>query len=160
MGGWSNDARGWQRMRRAGTGIPAAGGRWTMPEIAATVIAFAVHWELGLALLAVKLWHQASGHPGSVFAFAREKWEALVALTRGIIASTSLPSLHVGPRSSGNQAFDMWRRGELSRIEAERDKLRRAELEFTSYRDELLHAKDREDFDRFMQARDSGSRGQ
>ena len=156
MGGWGNDARGWQRMRRAEmSGLPSAGGRWTMPEIAATVIAFAVHWELGLAFLALKLWHQASAHGGSVFTFAREKWESLVNLTRGVLSSgASWSSLHAGPRSSGNQAFDTWRRGELTRIEAERDRLRAAEREFTSYRDELLHAKDREDFDRFMQARD------
>ena len=63
----------------------------------------------------------------------------------------------VSSRTSGNQAFDSWRETELSRIEAERSKLRTAEREFAAYRDELLHAKEREDFDRFMHTRNSGT---
>ena len=102
----------------------------------------------------LKLWQQASGYPGSVFAFAREKWDGLVSVARSVLSGASVPSLHLGARSSGNQAFDAWRRTELSRIEAERERLRHAERDFAAYRDELLHAKDREDFDRFMQARD------
>ena len=65
-------------------------------------------------------------------------------------------SLHVGPRSSGNAAFDRWRTAELARLDAERGKLVSAEREFVRYRDELLHAKDREDFERFMNARGVG----
>ena len=63
--------------------------------------------------------------------------------------------MRAGPRSSGNHAFDRWRHAELARIEAERDRLRGAERDFAAYRDELLHAKDRDDFERFMQARAS-----
>ena len=37
-----------------------------------------------------------------------------------------------------------------ARLDAERGKLASAERDFARYRDELLHAKDREDFDRFM----------
>ena len=154
MGGWSNDAHGWQSMRRGRTSsVSCAGGRWTMPDIAATVVAFAIHWELGLAFLGLKLWQQASGYPGSVFSFARQKWEWLVGAARSLMSGTSVAPWSVGPRSSGNHAFDAWRRDELTRIEAERDRLRQAEREFVAYREELLHAKDREDFDRFMQAR-------
>ena len=155
MGGWS-EGRHWQRVRRRDTaGITGTGSRWTVPDVAATLIAFAVHWELGVAFLGLKLWQQASGYPGNVFAFATEKWEALVSLARSVLSGTTMPSLHIGARSSGNAAFDTWRRGELSRIESEREKLRLAEREFAAYRDELLHVKDREDFQRFMQARDT-----
>ena len=162
MSGWSNYAHGWQRVRRRDlSGVPSPVGRWTVPEVAATIAAFAVRWEIGLAFLALKLWQQASGYQGSVFAFTREKWEALVALTRSVLGGASIPSFNVGARSSGNHAFDTWRRSELSRIDAERAKLRQAEHEFTSYRDELLHAKDRDDFERFMRARgDASSVGQ
>ena len=62
-------------------------------------------------------------------------------------------SVHFGQTSSGNHAFDAWRRTELARIDAERAKLRTAELDFASYHDELLQAKDRDDFERFMRAR-------
>ena len=154
MGVWS-EGRHWQRVRRRDAGVPGAMGRWTVPDIAATLVAFAVHWEVGVAFLGLKLWQQASGYQGSVFAFASEKWEGLVGLARSVLAGANMPSLYIGPRSSGNAAFDTWRRTELSRIEAEREKLRMAEQEFATYRDELLHVKDREDFQRFMQARDN-----
>ena len=154
MGGWADGARGWQRVRRGdAAGVSSAGGRWTVPDVAATIFLFAVHWELGLAFLGLKLWQQASGYQGSVFSFAREKWDGLVSFARSLASGGTMASLHIGPRSSGNHAFDTWRRDELSRIEAERGKLRSAEREFATYRDELLHAKDREDFTRFMQAR-------
>ena len=155
MGGWDSGIHGWGRVRReTSAGVPSAGARWSAPEIVATVVAFAIRWELGLALLGLKLWQQASGYRGNVFSFARDRWDVLVAMARGALSGTSLPfSLHVGPRSSGNHAFDTWRHGELSRIETERERLRSAEREFAAYRDELLQAKDREDFDRFMRQR-------
>ncbi len=157
MSGWGNATRqgGWHNVRRGErAGLPRAAARWTAPDVALTVVAFIIHWEVGLAFLALKLWHQASGYQGSVLSFAREKWEALVGTTRSLMSGTALPfSVSVGTRSTGNQAFDAWRQGELARIEAERDKLRVAEREFSAYRDELLHARDREHFDRFMQAR-------
>ena len=160
MGGWGNATRqgGWHHVRRDDmVGLPRAAGRWTAPDVAMTIVAFVIHWEVGLAFLALKLWQQASGYEGSVLAFTREKWEALVGATRAMMSGVSLPTATpFGARSSGNEAFDAWRQTELARIEAERAKLRAAEREFTSYRDELLHAKDREDFERFMQSRSVG----
>ena len=149
---------GWRHMKRNDRGRPSRiGGRWTSADVAITVIAFMARWELGLAFLALKLWHQASGSPGSTFAFARQKWEQLVGATRGLLSGSAFPvSMRFGDQSSGNIAFDTWRKGELNRIDAEREKLRVSERDFTVYRDELLHAKDREDFDRFMRSRDVG----
>jgi hypothetical protein len=155
MGGWSNTARQgtWRDLGRDGRATPRHRG-WTSADVAVLVVAFVIRWELGLALLALKLWHQASGYDGSVFSFARMKWNALVALTRAVLDGGAMPfSLNFGPKSSGNLAFDAWRRGELERIEAERRKLQDAERQFTSYRDDLLQARDREAFDRFMQTR-------
>ena len=159
MAGWygATRQREWGGRTRA---KPAPhGNRWTGLDVFALVVCFWARWELGVAFLGLKLWHQASGFEGSVFAFARLKWDALVRLTQGVLAGRAMPfSLHVGPlhvgrASSGNRAFDTWRDGELWRIETERAKLRAAERAFVSYHDELLQAKDREDFDRFMQAR-------
>lgn len=160
MGGWSDATRGgWHHVRRGETaGVPSTAGRWTAADVAVTVVTFALRWELGLAFLALKLWHQASGYQGSTFAFAREKWEGLVAVTRRLLSNTALPfPSPLGTRSSGNHAFDAWRQTELARIEDERRKLRASERDFAAYRDELLHAKDRDDFERFMQARTAGS---
>lgn len=56
-------------------------------------------------------------------------------------------------RSSGNAAFDDWRAGELARLEEERRKLEDAEREFSEHIDELRKARDREEFQRFMDAR-------
>ena len=55
--------------------------------------------------------------------------------------------------SSGNRAFDDWRAGELARLEEERRKLVAAEREFADFLEQLRHARDREEFDRFMQER-------
>lgn len=163
MGGWrSADNCGWQVRREQAAAVPRTRGRWSGPDIAVMVVAFIVHWELGLAFLGLKLWQQASGHQGSVFAFAREKWEGLVETTRGVFAGAGtvggLGGLSgLGARSSGNSAFDAWRRAELDRIEAERAKLRAAERDFTAYREELLRAKDNEDFERFMRWREENA---
>ena len=166
MGHWGNATNqgpwrqmGWRQMKRNEGERPSRmSGRWTSADIVVTVIAFTARWELGLAFLALKLWHQASGTPGSTFSFARQKWELLVGFTRGFLSGRALPfSMHPGTRTSGNLAFDTWRRSELSRIDAEREKLRASERDFAVYRDELLHAKDREDFDLFMRSRDVGS---
>lgn len=156
MGGWNAASQGWTRPRRDRRDEIVDGGRWTVPDIAALLLAFAIRWEFGVALLGLKLWHQASGSRLTTLGFAREKWDGLVGAVRGIsVGSATLFSIHVGPRSSGNAAFDLWRRDELARLEAERSKLVVAEREFARYREELLQAKDREDFDRFMRTRDT-----
>ena len=59
------------------------------------------------------------------------------------------------PRTTGNAAFDDWRAAELARIEEERRKLWAAEQEFSEYMDSLRRARDREEFDRFMNQRRS-----
>ena len=58
-----------------------------------------------------------------------------------------------GFNRSGNQAFDAWKETELARLEEERRKLDAAQKEFNDYLDHLRHAKDREEFDRFMNER-------
>ena len=156
MGGWNAASQGWSQSRRGRRGAqPAEGGRWTATDVLALVVAFTIRWELGLAVLALKLWHQASGRRISTLAFARAKWDALAMSVRGLAIGNRLPlTLHVGPRSSGSPAFDGWRQDELARIASERAKLAEAEEEFARYRDDLLRARDREHFDRFMRSRD------
>jgi hypothetical protein len=56
-------------------------------------------------------------------------------------------------RATGNSAFDDWRNTELARLEEERRKLVQAEREFSEHLDRLRRARDREEFDRFMNER-------
>ncbi len=162
MAGWNDATRQREWSGRARVKSAPHVNRWTGLDIFALVVCFWARWELGLAFLGLKLWHQASGFDGSLFAFARLKWDAAVRLTQGVLVGRAMPfslhvgRVHVGRASSGNRAFDTWRDTELARIEAERAKLRTAEREFVSYHDELLQAKDREDFERFMHARTVG----
>src|ERR1700716_1230377 len=57
-----------------------------------------------------------------------------------------------GMGSTGNRAFDEWRATELARLEEERQKLVAAEREFAEFMENLRHARDREEFERFMDA--------
>ena len=60
--------------------------------------------------------------------------------------------------STGNVAFDDWRKAELERLEEERRKLDEMRAEFDTYVRELRRAKDQEEFDRFMRERNSVKR--
>lgn len=133
----------------------SCGGRWKPLEIGAMVLGFALYWPIGLAVLGWKFWQKKSGYQGDLFTFAREKWEGAVNWSfvgsGGGFAARSWRSAGFG--SSGNRAFDEWRAGELARLEEERRKLVAAEREFAEFLEQLRHARDREEFDRFMQER-------
>ena len=150
QGGWCRG--GWAEVRRDEQVNPKTAGRWTALDVALTIGTFLLSWQVGVAFIALKLWHQASDYDGSVLAFAADRWDVLVRAARRVLSGSGF-TLPFASRSSGNHAFDAWRQAELQRIEAERNKLRASEREFAAYRDELLHAKDREDFERFMKSR-------
>ena len=57
-----------------------------------------------------------------------------------------------GMGSTGNRAFDEWRTTELARLQEERQKLVAAAREFAEFMENLRHARDREEFERFMDA--------
>lgn len=118
---------------------------WTPAKIALMVLAFIVFWPLGLAMLAYILFG------GRMRAFKRDHWEKW----RGEAPSFSSCRAHRGhhPFSTGNMAFDDWRRAEMDRIEEERRKLDEMRREFDAYMRELKRARDQEEFDRFMRDR-------
>jgi Protein of unknown function (DUF2852) len=140
------------------------GGAWKPVDIIVMVMGFAVYWPLGLAVILWKFWQKKSGYEGDVLAFAREKWESCAnwswascgASGRGFAARSWNGA---GFGSSGNRAFDDWRSAELARLEEERQKLVSAEREFAEFMENLRRARDREEFDRFMNERRNG-RGQ
>ncbi len=136
--------------------------RWRASELVAMILGFIVFWPVGLAILGLKIWQRRSGDTGHLVDFAqtkfRAKWDDLKSegkmwncghnraeRTRGFSG--------FGMRSTGNTAFDDWRSAELARLEEERRKLEAAEREFADYIESLRRAKDREEFDRFMNQR-------
>lgn len=121
---------------------------WKPLEIAAAVFGFMLYWPLGLAVIGFKFWQRRSGYQGDLFSFGREKWE-----TAANFRWSSFGSGWGAMSSSGNRAFDDWRDGELARLEEERRKLVAAEREFVDYMENLRRARDREEFERFMQER-------
>jgi hypothetical protein len=130
-----------------------------------------VFWPIGLAILIFKVWQRRAGYPGTLADFAQEKVganieEKLRAKWREHWGEGSMWACGhrgrgraqrewrgFGPRSTGNAAFDDWRTAELARIEEERRKLWAAEQEFAEYMDSLKRARDREEFERFMNQR-------
>jgi len=117
---------------------PACFRWWTLGPLGfvAMILGFVFFWPVGLAILFFNIWTRKGG----VMPFANLMEKA-----------------PFQPGTSGNMAFDDWRRAEIERIEKERQRLHEAEREFTTFVEELKRAKDREEFERFMAARRTGT---
>ena len=133
------------------------GKPWKPVEILALVLGFIIYWPIGLAVLGWKFWQKKSGYPGDIISFGREKWEKWTNWTnwargsaRWSFAVNNWAASGLGTGSTGNRAFDEWRTTELARLEEERQKLVAAEREFAEFMENLRHARDREEFERFM----------
>ncbi|MCW2315168.1 hypothetical protein M2322_000702 [Rhodoblastus acidophilus] len=129
---------------------PCGRMRWKPIEVVAMILGFVWFFPIGLAILFWKIWQAKSQYSGDFGAFAQEKWGEFEqrAGLRGMARGFS-----EWPRSSGNAAFDDWRKAELERLAEERRKIFEAEKAFDDYLDGLRRAKDREDFERFMASR-------
>src|ERR1700722_1976437 len=145
-GQWgANDWRG-----SASRGRACFASRWTAVELVAMILGFMVFWPIGLAILAFKIWQRKSGYSGDLTSAAQEKWRE------------ARSAFHAGPwggapgstgRSTGNLAFDEWRAAEIARLDEERRKLEEAHREFASFVENIRRAKDREEFERFINER-------
>ncbi|MGR3570850.1 DUF2852 domain-containing protein [Brevirhabdus sp.] len=96
--------------------------------IAATVLGLIFAWPLGLALLAYSIWS------GRLFSRSRN-WRKMRSVSKGY-----------GFASTGNQAFDAYKAETLRRLEDEQQA-------FESFLKRLREAKDKAEFDEFMQDR-------
>ena len=103
---------------------------WSPLTIALMVIGFIVWWPLGLAMLAFIIWGDR------LLAWWDESQHRMQA--RG---------------STGNEAFEEYRRSELDRLEQERQRIEREAVEFQEFLRNLRKARDREQFDKFMAER-------
>lgn len=121
-------------------------------EIGAIVLSFIYFWPLGLALVAWKM----AGYPAlaEMGEFARRGaagWNGQGSRSMSRFAR-AFEEANVR-RTSGNFAFDEYRKAELERLEAQRRALQEESRAFAEFVEELKRAKDREQFDAFMAKR-------
>lgn len=130
---------------------------WTPATIGLMVLGFVVFWPLGLAMLAyiifgdrLRGFKRDANNRADEWAGKTSRW---FSRSRAAGYNTHL--------STGNVAFDDWRKAELNRMDEERRKLDEMRDEFDNYSRELRRAKDQEEFDRFMrERRNSNASGQ
>lgn len=121
-------------------------GAW----IGVMVLSFVLFWPVGLAILAFLLW---SGRMGCGHNADKSRWKSRFA--DGFEKARDRVEREMrgfGGPSSGNNAFDEYRRDTLRRLEEE-------EREFRSFLDRLRHAKDKSEFDQFMADRRNSPSG-
>jgi hypothetical protein len=146
--GGSADARDyapgeWAKMRRWGRSCAT---RWTLFELATMILGFMIFWPIGIAVFVYKMWQRRTG-ADDLQTFVTAKWNDARA------SWTGASSWGFAPAATGNRAFDQWKAAELRRLEAERRKLEDSAREFADFLETVRHAKDREEFDRFMAER-------
>ena len=106
---------------------------WTPMSIGLMVLGFIFFWPLGFAVLAYILWGDQ----------IRAWWDE---------NQYRMQQRSAGP-SSGNVAFDEYRKEELERLERERRHLDEEREAFQEFMHNLRRARDREEFDRFKSER-------
>jgi hypothetical protein len=105
-------------------------GAW----IAAMVLGFIFFWPVGLALLAYMIW-------------SKRMFKRSVCKSQRFAQSWSMPA------SSGNTAFDAYRTETIRRLEEEQDA-------FEAFLKRLRDAKDKKEFDAFMEDRVKSKEGE
>ncbi len=121
---------------------------WHPGWIAVTILGFLIWWPIGLALLFFTLgsrkmscWNHQDRHERWANKMERMQYKMERMRNRMERHGFGFP---FGPSSSGNRAFDEYRMETLRRLEDE-------QKEFREFLDRLRHAKDKEEFDLFMQ---------
>ncbi len=100
--------------------------------IAAMVIGFILFWPVGLALLAYMIWSKR--------------------MFNGSCSARRATHSHHAFKTSGNTAFDAYKADMLRRLEDEQDA-------FEAFLNRLRDAKDKSEFDQFMDERERNAKG-
>lgn len=119
-------------------------------EIAGIILGFIFVWPLALAYLVWKM----CGYPK--YDEAKSFFRDTFGRARDDLASRGAAGFG-GFASTGNAAFDDYRRSEIERLEEERRKLDEEARDFRNFVEELKRAKDREEFDAYMAKRRGGT---
>lgn len=127
--------------------------------IALMVIGFITFWPLGLVVLGYIIWGEkfgGSAEKAQGYWNKGRSWCGPMGRNRH---GRSVRADDYAAPSSGNAAFDDYRAEQLRRLQEERARLD-AEIEaFQDYMANLNKAKDREEFDRFMNERRGNRQG-
>lgn len=126
---------------------------WTPATIALMVLGFMVFWPLGLAMIAYILWGDRLNEFKSEVNHATDGFFKSCRRSTGSGRYGRSGAQH----GTGNVAFDDWRDEELDRLDEERRKLDEMREEFDAHMRDLRRARDREEFDTFMDSRRKSS---
>ena len=131
---------------------------WSALEIGSVVGGFIVFWPLGLVALGLKLvkgevWPGSSEMKAPWKEWKKSEGFGFASKWAGQNASRNFADMRYG--STGNAAFDDYRKSRLERLEAERRKLEEEQKAFADYLTKLRKAKDQDEFDRFMAERNT-----
>lgn len=125
---------------------------WTGVNIAAMVVAFILFAPLGFAILAWNIWSSRQIRMSSAYAHGGSSgggWRRSGCSSWG--SSNTSRDLS---RDSGNAVFEDYKRATLERLEEERRKLAAEQEAFGVFLNDLKRAKDRTEFENFMQERE------
>ena len=126
---------------------------WSPLTVTGTILGFMIYWPLGLAMIAYVVWgdrfmSESQELTGKLRSFGRRSGMTGQGVGGGFGGFQG-----TGFTRTGNVAFDDYREATLKRLEEERVQLEAQEREFADFMKELRRARDKEEFDRFMQSR-------
>ena len=121
--------------------------RWKPLEIGAIVVGFAIWWPVGVALLGLKFAQRRGYRMDDAMNAVRGAF--------GGMGRAAPPQWRpFASASTGNAAFDEWRNAELAKLDEERRRIDAAQREFAEHLNNLRKARDRDEFEAFMRARE------
>jgi hypothetical protein len=123
---------------------------WSIYEVGAVIGSFAIFWPLGLVALFVKMKKGELWNGASAMQAPWANWQKHSDTVSNFTSGWQRPS-----HATGNAAFDEYRKVAMEKLEAERRKLDDERKAFDEFLTKLRHAKDREDFERFMADRNA-----
>jgi hypothetical protein len=152
---WKRD-ESWQS--RKGCGARKGKHKWSGVELGVIIGGFVLFWPVGLVALGIKLMKGElwAGSTQSVSPWtAWKNWKENNPGNTYPFADSFQSKPWRTATSSGNAAFDAYKREQLDRLEAERRKLEDEQRAFAEYLTKLREAKDKDEFDRFMGERNA-----
>lgn len=129
-------------MNNSGTATASkccAAGKWTPMNTLLMILGFVLFWPLGLAMLAYILWGDRLE--------LEKHW---INVKTEFSGHRSGPRAHGFRHSTGNSAFDDYRKETLERLEEEHRRLKDEEKAFAEFMRDLRRARDKEEFEEFM----------
>jgi predicted RNase H-like nuclease (RuvC/YqgF family) len=126
---------------------------WNPLTIGLMILGFVIFWPLGLAVIAYVLWGDSIGKSVKEMS---DDFNSHCGKSGGKSGGKSSTKHRRRSNNHDNSAFAQYRQQEIDRLEEERRKLDEMRDEFDDFLNELRQAKDKTEFDRFMDARRKG----